>query len=101
MSHIVELYAVKDVKAGFMDPLSFESFGQAKRDFENFLKTIALSFHYVSPAELQLWHIGRYNLDTAVVTPLDIPTLVIDGASVVFMDEEVSNASPICDGSSD
>ncbi|AXF53147.1 MAG: nonstructural protein [Microviridae sp.] len=72
------LYAIKDIKTGFSDPCVQLSDAAACRSFERSIPRIAEQLQ-VPVSDLQLWRIGRYDVDSGQLIP-DNPVLLVDGA---------------------
>lgn len=87
---ILTLYAVKDVKAGFSDPVSLRSDAEALKVFSDFVSDIFANpdKYFVPVRDFQLWRLGLFDLDSGFIS-CDNPALVADGASFTF--EEVAD----------
>lgn len=72
------LYAIKDIKTGFSDPCVQLNDAAAGRSFERSIPRIADELQ-VPISDLQLWRIGRYDVDSGQLIP-DNPSLLVDGA---------------------
>lgn len=84
------LYAIKDVKSGFSDPCVQVNDSVAGRGFERAVPHMADEIG-VPVADLQLWRIGSYDVDSGQLIP-ENPVLLIDGASLKVGD---SVAEPV------
>lgn len=84
------LVAMKDVKSGFLDPISFRSLDLAKAQFISFLQHVHDNpeEYFVPARDFQLWHLGEYDSESGVIEPC-FPVLLVSGDSVNF--EEVSD----------
>ncbi len=78
---IRNLYAIKDVKTGFSDPCVQLNDAAAGRSFERSIPHIADELG-VPVSDLQLWRIGRYDVDSGQLLP-DNPALLVDGAMLL------------------
>lgn len=64
----MKLYAVKDVKVGFMSPIMRKNDELAKRDFLNQARSSEPNMLNTNPEDYELWRIADYNEDTGIVT---------------------------------
>ncbi|UPW41649.1 nonstructural protein [Peromfec virus RodF8_30] len=74
------LYAIRDVKTGFMTPTIEASDDAAARNFTHSIvnsDTILFSF----AQDFSLYRIGTYDSDSALVTPLTPIQLIIEGST--------------------
>lgn len=74
------LYAIRDVKTGFMTPTIENSDEAAARNFTHSVvnsDTILYSF----AQDFSLYKIGTYDSDSALVTPISPIQLILEGAT--------------------
>lgn len=97
--HTMELFCVKDKKVGFTDPVCLTSSQQAVREFCAFLAHVdSDSDTYHVPAnDFQLWHVGTFDLDSGVISPIS-PELIADADSMVFKKEVFVDEKPESSG---
>lgn len=83
------LFAVKDIKSGFVDPVSFRDEASAKASFVSFINQIhSQPDDFLVPyTDFQLWKLGVYDLDSGLIEPC-LPSLILSGDSFNF--KEVS-----------
>jgi hypothetical protein len=68
------VFAVRDARTGFADPITCPSVEQAVRDWQFFLKTNSdLS---LSVADLSLYHVADMDMDSGTVTAVIPPEVV-------------------------
>lgn len=93
--HTMELFCVKDKKVGFTDPVCLSSSQQAVREFSGFLTTVdsQVDIYHVPASDFQLWHVGTFDLDSGVITPI-FPELIADADSLVYKKEVFSDEKP-------
>ena len=91
---IRNLYAIKDIKIGFSDPCVQLNDAAACRSFERSIPHIAEELS-VPVSDLQLWRIGRYDVDSGQLLP-DNPALLVDGAMLFSPKEVNACAEPKC-----
>ena len=53
--------------------------------------------YHVPASDFQLWHVGTFDLDSGVITPI-FPELIADADSLVYKKEVVSDEKPECSG---
>lgn len=84
------LYAVKDIKIGFSDPVCLHSDAEAVRQFGFFLKDVNThpENYFVPARDFQMWRIGFFDLDTGYIT-CDQPVLLADGASFIIEEADI------------
>lgn len=79
----LKIYSIRDIKGDtFNAPFYKNTHGEAERDFTklaNDEKSQVKEF----PEDYQLFHIGKYNTQTGVITPLLTPEHVVDAAQLV------------------
>lgn len=79
---IFTVYAIRDVKTGFMTPTIQANDDVAVRDFTHAVVNsdgVLNSFC----ADFSLYSLGTFDSDTGVLSPLLLPTLVVDGVSAI------------------
>lgn len=70
------IYAVRDLKVGFMHPQIESNNGSAIRNFEIACNNPNSLFH-THPEDFQLFEIGTYDTDTGVFENLDKPNYLV------------------------
>lgn len=68
------VFAVRDARTGFADPITCPSVEQAVRDWQFFLKTNTDDSIPVS--ELSLYHIADMDMDSGTITPIIPPEVL-------------------------
>lgn len=76
---IYKIFAIKDVKVGFMQPFMQVNEGVAVREFKNLVNS-ANSVVSVNYTDMELYCLGTYNLDTGAIES-DVK-YVVKGADV-------------------
>lgn len=78
---IYKVYAIRDVKVGFMPMICQQNDGTAIRAFETAIINSRddLGTH---PQDFDLYRIGSYDTNNGELTPEDPPTMIYSGASV-------------------
>lgn len=61
------LYALKDVKSGFMSILIFKNDELAKRAYENMLCDKTPNIVTMNPEDFELWCLGSYDHDSGII----------------------------------
>ncbi len=64
----MKIYAIKDVKAGFMSPVQFNNDELAKRAFLNMARSTSPNMITENPEDYELWRIAEYNVDNGAVS---------------------------------
>lgn len=78
------LYALKDIKTGFSDPITQPNDAVAVRSFER--SALDLSQQFGIPlCDLQLWRIGEMDLDSGTLIS-STPELLVEGATLFRKD---------------
>ena len=65
---IMELYCVKDVKSGYMNPFPMQNRGVALREFAASVMSRQGIFEKY-PEDMEFWQIAEYDNDSGVITP--------------------------------
>lgn len=65
----MKIYAIKDVKVGFMSPTQFPNDAAAKRAFENMARSQQPNMLTENPEDYEMWRIAEYNVDNGAVSP--------------------------------
>lgn len=61
------LYALKDVKSGFMSILVLKNDELAKRSYKNMLADPTPSLVNQNPEDFELWCLGSYDQDSGII----------------------------------
>lgn len=78
------LYAIRDLKVGFLAPMVDDNEDTAIRNFE-----YACAHNDIinfAPTDFELYHIGTFDTDSGVIDPCSIPTFICNGIN--FRKEE-------------
>lgn len=75
---IYNLYAIRDIKTGFMTPTMEVNDDSAARNFTHAIWNSDGILHSFCN-DFSLYRIGSFNSDTALITPEPLPVLVLDG----------------------
>ena len=70
------LYAMRDIKQGFLTPFTEIKDDIAMRNFDVACKRNEIV--YFNPADFSLWKIGQMDDDSGVLYPLDPPIWMMD-----------------------
>lgn len=65
----MKLYAIKDVKVGFMSPVMRDNDELIKRDFINVFRDEKPNQFNMNPEDFELYKIAEYDLKTGAITP--------------------------------
>ena len=80
---ILNLYAMKDKKTGFLNPQIDTNHASAKRNFQLGLATArGDSIMAFAPEDFELYYLGEFDNKTGQVSQPTIPEFLIDGASL-------------------
>ena len=63
----MKLYALKDVKSGFMSIMLFKNDELAKRAYQNMLKDTQPNLVTMNPEDFELWCLGDYDQDSGII----------------------------------
>ncbi len=79
----MKMYSIRDVKSGFLSPTLEMADEIAIRNFEHaFMVCDSGSLFFTHSADYSLYCIAEFETDTGVVTPLVVPELICDAASI-------------------
>lgn len=79
---IFGVYAIRDVKTGFLTPTVEQNDAVAQRNFSHAVQ-MSDSVLFSHASDFALFKIGTYNSDTARLEPLDIVQLICEGHDVL------------------
>lgn len=65
---IMEIYAIKDTKVGFMQPFYLQNNAVAIRAFTNARNSTQANEVNTNPEDKELWHLGSFNDQTGAIT---------------------------------
>lgn len=82
---IYGIYAVRDVKTGFLSPTLDVNGDSAIRNFEHALMR-ADSLFFTHPSDYSLYRIGDYDTETGLITPA-VPLIHLADADVLLRKE--------------
>lgn len=75
-------YSIRDIKAGAYNPPFFKhTDGEAQRDMTTAVNDPKTQVN-MYPEDFQLFHVGKYDDQTGVFTPLDTPRHIIDASQL-------------------
>lgn len=79
----MQIFTIHDTKAEtFMPPINFRNKGEALRAFTTTVNDEKTQFH-AYPADYDLIHIGSYDTDTGIITPLQSHTVLSNGSELL------------------
>lgn len=77
---MMEIYSIKDVKIGFMNPFYQNSTDVAKRSFKNAVADKRGNLWTIKD-DLELWKLGSFDENTGALTP-ETPEYIMGGKDV-------------------
>lgn len=78
---IYSIFSVRDLKGDFYSPRIEQNDVSAIRWFSMTVNTPETLTNF-APADFQLYRIGTFNSETGLITPLNLPVLLISGNEV-------------------
>ena len=75
------VYAMRDLKSGFLTPTVDQNDAMAARNFASSIQH-SEGVLFTHKSDFQLYRIGAYDTDLGVINPEDFPVLVADGKDV-------------------
>lgn len=63
----MKIYALKDVKSGFMNPMPFKNDELAIRAYTNMLADKQPNLVSMNPEDFELWCLGDYDQDSGII----------------------------------
>lgn len=63
----MNIYALKDVKCGFMNPMTFKNDELANRAYKNMLADNQPNLVTMNPEDFELWCLGNYDQDSGII----------------------------------
>lgn len=78
----MRLYALRDVKVGFLTPTVADSDAIATRQLQNAIRAGAGTLLDTHPEDFALYCIGTYDTASGAITPI-LPELVVEAVSLV------------------
>lgn len=79
---IFNVYAMRDLRTGFMQPTISQNDPQAARQFESAIEQ-SHDILFTHRSDFQLFRIGQYDSDNGKLIPEEMPVLIMDGKDVV------------------
>lgn len=80
---ILSMYAIQDLKSGFLTPTIETNDAVAKRNFEHAIQnTNTIMFSHQE--DFRLMRLATYDTETGRIIPLDLIELVCDGKDVLL-----------------
>lgn len=74
-----ELYAIRDVKVGFLAPMVDDNEASAMRNFEYAVhNNDIINF---MPSDFELYHIGSFDTDSGIIESCSTPNFICNGIS--------------------
>lgn len=78
---IYNLYAIKDKKSDFAAPVPLKDHDQAKRWFDNQVRTTPFMSTY--PEDFEFYYIGTFDAETAQIGDIPFPEFIMSAEEVV------------------
>ena len=78
---ILGIYAIRDLKSGFMTPTVEQNDAVAIRNFEHAVQQ-GNSVLFSHASDFQLMHLGEYDTESGRIVPDDLIEIVFDGKDV-------------------
>lgn len=75
------IYAIRDLKSGFMTPTVEQNDAVAVRNFEHAVRQ-GNSILFSHASDFQLMYLGEYDTETGRITPAELIEIVFDGKDV-------------------
>ena len=75
------VYAVRDLKTGYLHPTLDQNDATAMRNFAQAICKSDTTMNF-APGDYQLYCLGEFDSDTGTICPLEVKALVADGAQV-------------------
>ncbi|UPW41606.1 nonstructural protein [Peromfec virus RodF8_43] len=80
---IMRVYALRDVKVGFLSPTVSDSDAIAIRNLENVLRSPSSSLLDSHPEDFSLYCLGSFDTTSGVLSPLAVPELIVEVRSLL------------------
>ncbi len=77
---VYEMFAVRDIKTGYLSPTLDQNSESAIRNFEHACM-IADSLFFTHAADYSLYRVGTYYPDTGMIEPAIPPVHIVDASS--------------------
>lgn len=78
----MRLYALRDVKVGFLTPTVADSDAIATRQLQNAMRAGTGTLLDTHPEDFALYYIGTYDTASGAITPV-LPELVVEAVSLI------------------
>lgn len=79
------IYAIRDIKSGFLSPIVDDTDQQAVRNF-GFSCSKSDTLLNFAPADYSLYCLGTFDTETGKISPANLPELVIQATDLVSHD---------------
>lgn len=79
----LSIFAIKDTKTGFLSMTTEQNVQCAVRNFDHAMKNTQ-SLLYTHPEDFELYHLGEYDTESGIITPLPTPEFIVAGSSLVI-----------------
>lgn len=76
------MYAIRDIKAGYLTPMVDINDDVAKRNFANAVVNNPTTCFYSNPEDFALFKIGEYDDDIGVIIPMD-KVLIVEASQLL------------------
>lgn len=80
------MYAVRDIKVGFNQPMTDINDNTAERNFAYAINNPANGIMNFQPKDYDLYRIGIFETETGILEPETVPVLIVSGESVYGVD---------------
>lgn len=77
---ILNVYAIRDVKVGYMTPTFDQSDATATRNFGYAVSHFSNNLMTYAPDDFDLYRLGKFDTEAGKLLPLDAPVFVAAGA---------------------
>lgn len=77
------LYAIRDVKTGFLTLTQDVNDASACRNFEHAVLNHQDSLFFSHPEDYALYYLGDFDSDSGVISPVELPQLCLEASSVL------------------
>lgn len=88
---IKSVYAVRDNKVGFLDPVFEVNDDVAIRNFSYAINN-ATGMMAFAPSDFDFYRIGSFDTETSVLTDLTPPVMVVSGSSVYKRKDDAADS---------
>lgn len=75
---IMKVYALRDIKVGYLSPTIHDSDPIAIRSIENVLRSPSSSLLDSHPEDFSLFCLGEFDTKTGILSPFNVPELIVE-----------------------